>query len=72
MTITYCPTCGSRRIRKVRRDLEGKFRGRVYTVPGLEFFECAACGKKVFDRQAMRKIEAHSPAFAKTARAIPA
>ena len=30
----------------------------------LEFHECPACGEKVFDREAMRKIQTHSPAFA--------
>ncbi len=67
MTIRQCPTCGSRRIRRVRRDLAGEFEGRVYTVPDLEFFECPACGEKVFDKAAMRKIEGCSPAFAKPA-----
>jgi YgiT-type zinc finger domain-containing protein len=51
----------------VRRDLAGEFEGRVYTVPDLEFFECPACGEKVFDKAAMRKIEGCSPAFAKPA-----
>ena len=31
-----------------------------------EFHECPACGEKVYDREAMRKIEAHYPAFSKT------
>ncbi len=72
MTITRCPTCGSRRIRQVRRDLTGEFEGRPYTVPGLEFFECPACGEKVFDKEAMRRIEACSPAFAKPADVVSA
>jgi len=72
MTITHCPTCGSREIRKVRRDFAGDFRGCPYTVPDLEFFECPACGEKVFDREAMRRIEAYSPAFAKPVDALPA
>jgi YgiT-type zinc finger domain-containing protein len=72
MTITHCPTCGSREIRKVRRDFAAEFRGQPYTVPDLEFFECPACGEKVFDREAMRRIEACSPAFAKPVDALPA
>jgi len=32
-------------------------------VPNLEFYECAKCGERVYDREAMRKIEAYSPAF---------
>ena len=63
--ITHCPTCGSRKIRKVRRNLTRDFRGQTYVVPDLEFHECPNCGEKLYDREAMRKIEAHSPAFAK-------
>lgn len=51
------------KIKKVRRDLSGTFEGETYVVPSLDFYECPACGEKVFDREAMRKIEAHSPAF---------
>ncbi len=65
MKITTCPTCGSKRINRVRRDWTDKFQGKKYTVPDLEFYECPVCGEKVYDREAMRKIEAHSPAFAK-------
>jgi YgiT-type zinc finger domain-containing protein len=64
--ITNCPSCGSSKIRKVRRNWSGRFQGRSYTVRALEFYECPACAERVYDRQAMRKIERHSPAFAKT------
>ena len=63
--ITICPSCGSKRIKKVRRNLARDFRGQTYVVPDLEFHECPNCGEKIYDREAMRKIEAHSPAFAK-------
>jgi YgiT-type zinc finger domain-containing protein len=65
LRITVCPTCGSTKIKKVCRDWSGESHGRSYTVPALEFYECPACGEKVYDRQAMRKIESHSPAFAR-------
>jgi len=64
LNITVCPSCGSRRIRKVRRDWTGEFQGQTYVVPGLEFYECPQCGERVYDRDAMRRIEAQSPAFA--------
>lgn len=64
--ITICPTCGSNKIQRVCRDLRGEFKSQPYTIPSLEFYECPECGEKIYDRQAMRKIEAHSPAFAKT------
>jgi len=56
--------CGSSRIKKARRNWTGSFKGRKYAVPDLEFCECPRCGERVYDREAMRKIEAHSPAFA--------
>jgi YgiT-type zinc finger domain-containing protein len=66
LQITICPNCGSKKIKKVRRNWSGKFQDQCYTVPALEFYECPVCGEKVYDRQAMRKIEEHSPAFVKT------
>ncbi len=63
--ITICPTCGSDKIRKVQRDWTDEFQGQSYTVPALEFYECPNCGERIYDREAMRRIEACSPAFAK-------
>ena len=34
-------------------------------MPELEFYQCPDCGEKVYDRAAMQRIEASSPAFAK-------
>jgi YgiT-type zinc finger domain-containing protein len=66
--ITICPTCGSNKIKKVRRNWTDEFQGQTYTVPNLEFYECPDCGEEVYDPHAMRKIEAYSPAYAKTRR----
>ncbi len=63
--ITICPTCGSDKIKKVRRNWAGKVQSKTYIVPNLEYYECPNCGEKVYDREAMRKIEAHSPVFSK-------
>jgi len=63
--ITTCPSCGSKKIKKVKKNWKGELQGQKYTVPGLEYHECPNCGEKVYDREAMRKIESHSPAFAK-------
>jgi YgiT-type zinc finger domain-containing protein len=65
LDIDTCPSCGSKRVRKVRRTITRVFKGRSYTVPNLEFHECPDCGEKMYDREAMRKIEACSPAFAR-------
>ena len=63
LRINVCPTCGNKEIKKVRRNLTGRFAGRSYTVPSVEYYECPDCGEKVYDREAMRKIEATSRAF---------
>lgn len=47
----------------MRRNWTGEFRGRTYLVEGLEFYECPVCSERVFDREALRRIEAQSPAF---------
>ena len=67
--ITSCPTCGSPKIRRVRKTVKRTHAGRPYVIPGLAFWECPACGERVFDGAAMRQIEAHSPAYLKTRRA---
>ena len=66
LKITVCPSCGSRKIKKTKHKWTGKFRGQTYRIPTLEIYECANCGEKVYDREAMRKIEAYSPAFCHT------
>jgi len=63
--ITPCPSCGSAKIKKVRRNWSGTYQGQSYTVPSLEFYQCPACSEKVYDREAVREIEAHWPAFTK-------
>jgi len=63
LKIKICPTCSGENIKKVRRNLMSRFAGRSYPVPSLEFYECPDCGEKVYDREAMRKIEATSLAF---------
>lgn len=67
LNITTCPSCGGKRIELVRRNWTGNFKGKEYTVPNLEYYECPDCGEKVYDREAMRQIEAHSPAFKRDA-----
>ena len=63
--MTACPSCGSGKIKKVKKNWKGEFQGQKYRIPGLEYHECPSCSEKVYDREAMRKIESHSPAFAK-------
>lgn len=65
MKISICPSCGGKKIKKVQRDWIGKFEGKNYTVPDLEFHECSDCGEMIYEREAMRRIENISPAFSK-------
>jgi len=63
--IKTCPTCGSDKIRRVVRDITRKYKGQSYTVPKVGFYHCPNCGEKVYDHEAMLKIEAGSPAYPK-------
>jgi YgiT-type zinc finger domain-containing protein len=67
LNITTCPSCGGKKIKSVRGNWTGNFKGETYTVPNLEYYECPDCGEKVYDREAMRQVEAHSPAFKRAA-----
>ena len=72
LKIKTCPTCGSDKIKRVTRDLPRQFKGQSYIVPMVEFYECLNCGEKVYDHEAMLKIESHSPAYRKTRSMTPA
>jgi len=61
--IKTCPTCGSDKIQWVLKDVTRTYKNQTYTIPALEFYECSNCGEKVYDRTAMQKIEACSPAY---------
>ena len=63
LKIKTCPSCGWNEIKKVRRKWIGTYKGKSCTVPNLQYYECAECGERIYDRDAMREIEAHSPAF---------
>jgi YgiT-type zinc finger domain-containing protein len=66
--ITECPTCGSKKIKRVQRNLTEEAHGREYTVPALHFYECPSCGEQVYEPEAMRKIEAYRAASTEQAR----
>ena len=53
----------SKKIKQVRRNLISKVMNHSYTVPNLDLYECLSCKEKIYDRRAMKKIEAYSPAF---------
>jgi hypothetical protein len=61
-----CPSCSGQNIKRIKRNLGGEFAQRSDGVLSLEYYECSDGGEKVYDREAMRKIEAASPAFCRT------
>ena len=63
--ISSCPVCGSDNIQRNVQDLIREYEGQTYTVPTLEYYECPDCHEKIFDSEAMQKIQAHSPAYHK-------
>uniref|UniRef100_UPI0040577772 YgiT-type zinc finger protein n=1 Tax=Candidatus Electronema sp. TaxID=2698783 RepID=UPI0040577772 len=65
LQITACPSCGSGRIERAVRDVVRRHEGKEYVVPAVALHECPDCGEKVYDREAMLKIEAYSPAYKK-------
>jgi YgiT-type zinc finger domain-containing protein len=66
VSITICPSCGSKRIKRVRRNWTGRFQNETFAVPDLEYYECPDCGEKVYEPEAMRRIEEYSPTYRKT------
>jgi len=61
--ITQCPSCGSSKIKKVRGPVSHVFEGETYTVPGVTYYVCPNCGERVYDGEAVAKMQAASPAF---------
>jgi len=43
----FCPTCGSKRIKLVRRTLTRSYNGQAYKVPNVQFHECPDCREHV-------------------------
>jgi len=68
LKIKICPTCGSSGIKRVKKDWKGEYQGKKYSVPSLSFYECPDCGERVYDRDAMHRIEEKSPALGKAHR----
>jgi len=65
LQISKCPSCGSKNLKKVRKDWKSTELKNNYTVPSLEYFECPDCGEELFDHDAMNQIEQYSPNFKK-------
>ena len=66
-TVSVCPTCNSRRIKRIRGKWDGVYRGEPYEVGDLEYYSCPNCGEKVYSPEAMRRIQGASPAYSRRA-----
>ncbi len=60
--ITVCPVCAGK-VRKIKEDWVSEFKGEKYVVPDLEYYICDECGEPVYPHEALKKIEAFSPAY---------
>lgn len=61
VNIKICPMCGSKRIRLVKRDVEGVWGKQPFIARDIEFHECPKCGEKFYGPEAMDKIESFRP-----------
>jgi YgiT-type zinc finger domain-containing protein len=68
LAINVCPTCGSRRIRRVKRTIESRRGGEPFTAHGIEIEECQDCGERLFGPKAMEQIAAQQPGARKRIR----
>lgn len=60
--LTVCPVCDGK-VKKVKEDWVGEYRGQKYIVPALEYYMCEKCGERIYSREAMKQIESFSPAY---------
>jgi YgiT-type zinc finger domain-containing protein len=58
LVIKTCPTCGSNRIRRVKRDIESKRAGQNFIAQDIEIEECANCGERLFSPESLEQIAA--------------
>ncbi len=69
LSVNVCPACRSTAIQEVVQDWAGEFEGQRYVVPKLRLFACPTCGERVYPPEAMRRIQALSPAYRRHHRA---
>ena len=58
-TLTRCPSCGSRSIRRVRKAFRARVGARTVTIPDLEREICPECKEEFFDREANITIDTY-------------
>ena len=68
LVIKTCPTCGSKRIRRVKRDLTSRRGGETYVARGIVVEECPDCGERLFSPESLDAIAAQQPRHRRTPR----
>ena len=61
LIVKTCPTCGSKRIRRVKRDIKSTRGGEPYVAHHIEIEECPNCGERLFSPEALDQIAARRP-----------
>ena len=68
LRIKTCPMCGSKRIRRLKRDIESTRRGQTLVAHNIEVEECPDCGERLFSPEAIESIESQRLQSKRTAR----
>lgn len=55
--LKICPTCGSKKIRLIKKDLAFTHRGKEVIVSQVECEECPECGEVITDYAANQYID---------------
>ena len=58
LTISTCPICGSRKIRRLKRDIKSNRGGVSFVARNIEIDECPNCQEQLFSPEALEKIDA--------------
>ena len=61
LRIKKCPSCGSKNLKRIRKDWKSTGLKKNYNVPSLDYYVCPDCGEELFDQAAMNRIESYSP-----------
>jgi YgiT-type zinc finger domain-containing protein len=59
--VKTCPTCGSKRIRRVKRDIQSNPGGEPFVAHDIEIEECPHCGEQLFSPESLDQINARRP-----------
>lgn len=57
LTITICPICDSKKMKKIMGDLSCEKIKHLFTVPNIVYYFCENCGEKLTDAENEIKID---------------